>query len=85
MTPLSAITRVEELPVPLTVNHQGQFPAVTISFDLAPGASLGAAVSAIDRAKTEIGMPQSIQGEFQGTAQAFRASLANELPERLTF
>ena len=64
--------------VPLIVSHQGQFPAVTISFNLAPGYSLGNAVTAIEAAKTEIGMPASIATAFQGTAQAFQASLSNE-------
>src|SRR5262249_21671279 len=63
---------------PLTINHQGQFPVVTLSFNLAPGASLGEAVAAIESAAREIGLPPSIQASFQGTAQAFRASLANE-------
>ncbi|MFI5378555.1 MAG: multidrug efflux RND transporter permease subunit [Tepidisphaerales bacterium] len=76
--PLSQFTRIEELPAPLSVNHQGQFPAVTVSFNLAPGASLGEAVKAIDAAKAEIGLPLSIQVGFQGTAQAFQASLTNE-------
>ena len=64
--------------MPLIVSHQGQFPAVTISFNLAPGYSLGEAVTAIDAAKSEIGMPASIATAFQGTAQAFQASLTNE-------
>jgi len=59
------------------VNHQGQFPVVTVSFNLAPGASLGAAVRAIEKARRDLGMPASIQTAFQGTAQAFRASLVN--------
>jgi multidrug efflux pump len=78
MVPLSAFTRFEPGAAPLAVNHQGQFPAVTISFDLAPGYALGDAVAAIDQARTEIGMPASIGASFQGTAAAFRASLANE-------
>src|SRR5262249_197050 len=64
---------------PLSVNHQGQFPVVTVSFNLAPDASLGQAVRAIEKAKGELGMPESVQGSFQGTAQAFRAPLTNEL------
>jgi multidrug efflux pump subunit AcrB len=60
------------------VNHQGQFPAVTLSFNLAPGASLGEAVVTIEAAMRQIGLPASIRGSFQGTAQAFQASLANE-------
>src|SRR5262249_10451232 len=63
---------------PLAINHQGQFPATTISFNLAPGASLGDAVVAIEAAEQELGLPASIHASFQGTAQAFRASLANE-------
>ncbi len=65
-------------PVPITVNHQGQFPVVTLSFNLAPGASLGDAVNDINRVKEDLQMPASIQGAFQGTAEAFQASLANE-------
>jgi multidrug efflux pump len=76
--PLSAFTHFEPGAAPLTVNHEGQFPAVTISFDLAPGYSLGDAVSAIDQARAQIGMPASIEASFQGTAAAFRASLTNE-------
>ncbi|HWJ39900.1 MAG TPA: multidrug efflux RND transporter permease subunit [Candidatus Limnocylindrales bacterium] len=76
--PLSAFTRFEPGASPLAVNHEGQFPAVTISFDLAPGYALGDAVAAIDSARQEIGMPASIQASFQGTAAAFRASLTNE-------
>ena len=74
----SAFTRYEANTAPLIVNHQGQFPCVTISFNLAPGYSLGEAVDAINKAQQEIGMPISVQGAFQGTAAAFRASLANE-------
>ncbi len=76
--PLSAFTHFEPGSAPLAVNHEGQFPAVTISFDLASGYSLGDAVSAIDQAREEIGMPVSIAASFQGTAAAFRASLKNE-------
>src|SRR5207247_5373526 len=63
---------------PLTVNHQGQFPVVTVSFNLAPCASLGDAVAAVNQVKQDLGMPASIQASFQGTAQAFQASLVNE-------
>ena len=77
--PLSAVTRIEETSTPLAVNHQGQFPVVTVSFNLAPGASLGGAVEAIDAARAAIGMPPGIQGEFQGTAAAFQASLGDQL------
>jgi multidrug efflux pump len=76
--PLSAFTHVEQTSVPITVNHQGQFPVVTLSFNLAPGASLGDAVNDINRVKEDLQMPASIQGAFQGTAEAFQASLANE-------
>jgi multidrug efflux pump len=76
--PLGTFTRLERLNVPLTVSHQGQFPVVTLSFNLAPGVSLGDAVLAIRQAEQEIGFPASIQASFQGTAQAFQASLANE-------
>ena len=77
--PLGAFTEVQTRNAPLSVNHQGQFPVVTISFNLAPRASLGEAVRAIEKAKTELGMPASVQGSFQGTAKAFRASLAGEV------
>jgi multidrug efflux pump len=76
--PLSTFTHFEMKGGALSVNHQGQFPVVTISFNLAPNASLGAAIKAIDKAQQEIGMPLSVQGAFQGTAASFQASLANE-------
>jgi multidrug efflux pump len=76
--PLAAFTRMETKMVPITVNHQGQFPVVTLSFNLAPGASLGDAVRSVNRVKEEIAMPPSIQADFQGTAEAFQTSLANE-------
>jgi multidrug efflux pump len=76
--PLSTFTRVEPTHAALTMNHQGQFPVVNVSFNLAPGASLGQAVRAVENAKQSLGMPPSIQAAFQGTAQAFRVSLANE-------
>jgi multidrug efflux pump len=76
--PLNVFTQVSETTAPLVVSRQGQFPAVTLSFNLAPGRSLGEAVSAIERAAQEIELPASIRGSFQGTAQAFRASLENE-------
>jgi multidrug efflux pump len=63
---------------PLIISHQGQFPAANLSFNLAPDASLGDAVDAIDRTTKKLGMPPSIPGSFQGTAQALRSSLANE-------
>ena len=77
--PLSSIARVVEQTSPLAINHIGQFPAATISFNLAPGASLGDAVKSIEAAKAELGVPASVQINFQGAALAFRASLANEL------
>jgi multidrug efflux pump len=77
--PLSAIVHIEQRPGPLLVSHLGQFPATTISFDVAPGASLGGAVSAVEQAEKDIGLPASFITAFQGAALAFRASLTNEL------
>ena len=77
--PLSAVAQVSEHPTPLAINHLGQFPAATISFNLAPGASLGDAVKAIEEAKQEIGLPQSVATRYQGAAMAFTASLSNTL------
>jgi multidrug efflux pump subunit AcrB len=77
-TPLSAFTHYESTTHPLSINHQSQFPAVTLSFNLAPGMSLGDAVDAIEEATTEIGLPANIHGSFAGTAQAFQSSLSNE-------
>jgi multidrug efflux pump len=76
--PLDAFAHMVTTTVPITVNHQGQFPVVTLSFNLAPNASLGEAVQAVNQVKSEIGLPPSIQAAFQGTAEAFQASLANE-------
>ena len=76
--PLNAISHMEQTTVPITVNHQGQFPVVTLSFNLAPNVSLGAAIKAVDKVKNDIGMPPSVQAAYQGTAEAFQASLANE-------
>jgi multidrug efflux pump len=76
--PLSAFTSVTTAPAVLALNHQGQFPVVTVSFNLAPNASLGDAVNAINRVKQDIGMPPSIQATFQGTAAAFLRSISNE-------
>jgi multidrug efflux pump len=76
--PLSTFTHPESTNAPLTVNHQGQFPVVTVSFNLARGASLGDAVTAVNQVKQQLGLPASIQATFQGTAQAFQASLVNE-------
>jgi multidrug efflux pump len=78
MVPLSAFTHFEPASTALAVNHQGQFPAITLSFNLAAGVALGDAVQAIEAAKHDIGLPPSIQADFQGTAQAFLASLANQ-------
>ena len=77
--PLSAIVHVEKRSAPLLITHLGQFPATTISFNVAPGSSLGAAVNAIERAEKEIGLPESFVTTFQGAAAAFRSSLTNEL------
>jgi multidrug efflux pump subunit AcrB len=76
--PLSVFARYEQTATPLSVGHQGQFPAITISFNLAPGASLGDAVRAIQQATSEIGLPPSIHGSLQGTAQAFQESLGSQ-------
>jgi multidrug efflux pump len=76
--PLSAFTHYEPRTTPLQVNHQGQFPAVTISFNLPPGVALGDAVNAIQAAERDIGLPQGIRGSFAGTAQAYQDSLASE-------
>jgi hydrophobe/amphiphile efflux-1 (HAE1) family protein len=77
--PLSTLVSIDTTPVaPLTFTHQGSFPAVTFSFNLAPGASLGEAVSAIDAARAKLGVPGSVLGSFQGNAQAFQSSLASE-------
>jgi multidrug efflux pump len=75
---LSSFTRTAQLAVPLSVNHQDQFPAVTISFNLAPGAALGQAVGAIQSAERGIDMPASLRANFQGSAEAFRSSVASE-------
>ena len=77
--PLSTFVHFERSNVPLTVNHQGQVPVVTVSFNLAPGASLGDAVSHIKQAEKELQMPISIETSFQGMVQAFQSSLSNEL------
>ena len=77
--PLSAFSHVELAAAPITVNHQGQFPVVTLSFNLAPSTSLGAAVKAVENAKDQVGLPASIQAGFQGTAEAFQNALSNEV------
>jgi multidrug efflux pump len=76
--PLSAFSHLESTTAPNTVNHQGQFPVVTLSFNLAPSGSLGEAVKAVTRVKNELGMPASIQAQFQGSAASFENSLSNE-------
>ncbi|PYQ63644.1 MAG: nodulation protein, partial [Acidobacteria bacterium] len=78
LVPLSAFSHYETANAPLTINHQGQFPAITFSFNLPPGVALGDAVTAVNQAETEIGLPGSIHGSFAGTAQAFQDSLKNE-------
>jgi multidrug efflux pump len=77
--PLSAITKVQEETTPLQINHLGQFPATTVSFNIAPGYSLGEAVAAIKQAESEIDLPASMITSFQGAALAFQSSLSNEL------
>jgi multidrug efflux pump len=76
--PLRSFVNAKMLPSPITINHQSQFPVVTLSFNLAPGASLGAAVQHIKEVTASLGMPASIEPSFQGTAHAFESSLANE-------
>ena len=78
VVPLSAIAHYAPATAPLAVNHQGQFPAVTFSFNLAPGVALSDAVQAINQTEQSIGMPATIHGSFAGTAQAFQTSLASE-------
>jgi multidrug efflux pump len=76
--PLSAFTHLEQVAEPLSINHQGQFPAVTVSFNLAPNAALGGAITAIEKAQQDLNMPASVQFGFQGTAASFQGSLSNE-------
>jgi multidrug efflux pump subunit AcrB len=76
--PLSAIARFEPTTAPITVSHQGQFPSVTVSFNLAPGVALSDAVNTIQQMQQRIGMPARIHGSFSGTLQAFQTSLASE-------
>ncbi len=77
-SPLRAFVTATPVPSPITINHQSQFPVATLSFNLAPGASLGAAVEHIKQITQQLGMPASIEASFQGTAHAFESSLANE-------
>jgi multidrug efflux pump len=78
MVPLSTFTHYGPSNTPLAVNHQGQFPSITLSFNLAPNVSLGQATELIDNAKLQMGFPSTIQADFQGTAAAFRDSLSSE-------
>jgi len=78
LDPLSSFAYYEYSNTPLSVNHQGLFPSITLSFNLAPGASLGPAVQHILQAQRELGVPSSVHATFQGTAQAFQDSLANQ-------
>jgi multidrug efflux pump len=77
--PLSVVVKVHEQTAPLLIDHLGQFPAAVVSFNLAPGASLGEAVTAITQAQQEMGLPRSVITSFQGAALAFQSSLGNEL------
>jgi multidrug efflux pump len=78
VVPLNTMIQAEPVTAPLAITRQGQFPVVTLSFNLAPGASLGDAVRVIEATTQQLGLPASIHGSFQGTAQAFRASLSRE-------
>ena len=78
LVPLSAFAHYEPSNTALSVNHQGIFPAITLSFNLAPGASLGPAVQHIEQARRELGVPNTVHATFQGTAQAFQDSLSNQ-------
>src|SRR5258708_19671990 len=75
--PLGTVAKFSNKIAPLTINHQGQFPAVTISFNLAPGTALGEAVARIQQLQTELKTPITLDGSFQGTAQAFQSSLSS--------
>ncbi len=78
MVALSAIARLKTVTAPLAISHEGQFPAVTLSFNLSPGSSLGAAVDALQQAQKEIGLPETVATSFSGSAAEFRASLKSE-------
>src|SRR5205807_1910169 len=84
MVPLSAFSRYEPTQTALAVNHQSQFPAVTLTFNLAPGVALGDAVSAIQAAVRPLGLPAGIQGSVQGTAQIFQARVLRFRPIMMT-
>jgi multidrug efflux pump len=75
--PLGAITHFSRQTEPLLIAHQGQFPAITVSFNLAPNAALGGAITAVDKVQKDLNMPKSVQADFQGTAASFRNSLSN--------
>ena len=75
---MSAFSRFETTTEPLSITHQGQFPAITVSFNLAPNAALGEAITAVDKIHDELHMPASLQADFQGTAASFRNSLSSE-------
>jgi multidrug efflux pump len=76
--PLSAFSHFETTTEPLSITHQGQFPSITVSFNLAPNASLGAAITDINKLQKSMNMPASLQADFQGTAASFQNSLSNE-------
>jgi len=76
--PLSAFTSFQRTTEALSINHQGQFPAVTVSFNLAPNAALGSAITAIDKVQADMHMPASLQADFEGTAASFKNSLSNQ-------
>jgi multidrug efflux pump len=76
--PLSTFTHFQRTSEALSINHQGQFPSVTVSFNLAPNAALGSAITAIDKVQQDMHMPASLQADFQGTAASFKNSLSNE-------
>ena len=76
--PLSAFTHASTTTEALSINHQGQFPSVTVSFNLAPNASLGTAIADIDKVSAQMNFPASLQADFQGTAASFENSLSNE-------
>jgi multidrug efflux pump subunit AcrB len=78
LVPLSAIAKLHTIVAPLAISHEGQFPAVTLSFNLSPGASLGAAVDAIQNAQREISLPNTVETTFSGSAAEFRTSLKSE-------
>src|SRR5207253_1672809 len=76
--PLNLLASVKNELAPIVINHQGVFPAITLSFDLAPGQALSNAVAAIQQASLDVGLPDSVRGSFQGTAQAFQDSIKSQ-------